>query len=152
MLLSGQQEVQRQLQSHYRRRLSHKRGPGRRPTSYHAGAYTIPSRSPSITARLTRSLALGYCRSGEIPIARCCFLPRCRLLRACLRRQQLQEFRHPRQLERRVLDPSQPYGSRKFSLCKLCLWDKDSIEDKTDSRQVVLGNKVDVEESKRMVR
>lgn len=40
-------------------------------------------------AMLSRNyLAMGYCRSRKVPIAGSCFLPRCRLLRTCLRRQQ----------------------------------------------------------------
>jgi hypothetical protein len=79
-------------------------------------------------------IALGYRWSGEIPIARCCFLPWCRLLCARLRCKQLQEFRHPRQLERRVLDSGQPYGPRELPLRKLYLYEKDADEDRTNTQ------------------
>jgi hypothetical protein len=60
---------------------------------------------------------VGYRRTGTLPIARCGFLPRRRLLRACVRCQQLEEFRYIGQLARRVSGSGQPHGSRELSIC-----------------------------------
>ena len=49
--------------------------------------------------------AVGYRRPRTIPVSRCRVLPRRRLLRPRLRRQQLQVFRDPGQLEGRVPHP-----------------------------------------------
>ena len=56
----------------------------------------------NIGARMT---ALGHGRAGTVPVAGRGLLPGRRLLRAGLRRQQLQELRCARQLAGRVLDP-----------------------------------------------
>lgn len=109
-------------------------------------------------------IALGHGRPRTLPIPRRCLLPRRRLLRPGLRRQQLQIIRHPRQLAGRVPHPSEPHGSRELPFCTCSVTPsppsthpgqfKEGRELTSDfffSLQVVLGNKVDVEESKRMV-
>lgn len=98
--------------------------------------------------------ALGHSRTRAIPISGCRLLPRRRLLRTRLRRQQFQILRDPRQLAGRVPHPGQSHGPRELSLCESFptpLSPINTKEPKLTSRQVVLGNKVDVEESKRMV-
>ena len=92
----GQQEVQRKLQGHHRRRFPDQRGPRGRPPRDHA--------------------ALGHRRPGALPVARRGLLPRRRLLRPRLRRQQLKIVRHPRLMAGRVPDPGQSHGPRELPL------------------------------------
>ena len=113
---SGQQEIQCKLQGNNRSGLFNKGGARRRSNSYNAGMWTcciVAGR-----AKADCCLALGYRRSRAIPVARCGILQRGRLLRPCVRRQQLQELRYPGQLEGRVSDSGQPSRSRKLPLCR----------------------------------
>jgi hypothetical protein len=95
-LRTGQQEVQRKLQGHHRRRFPDQRGSRGRPPRDHA--------------------ALGHRRPGALPVARCGFLPRRRLLRSRLRRQQLKILRHSRLMAGRVSDPGQSHGPGELPL------------------------------------
>ena len=59
---------------------------------------------------------MGHCRPGTLPVTWRGLLPRSGLLRAGVRRQQLEELRDSRQLARRVPDPSEPYGPGELPL------------------------------------
>ncbi len=89
----GQQEILHLLQSHHRRRFPDQRSHRRRP-----------DRDPP---------ALGHRRPRALPVPRRGLLPRRRLLRARLRRQQHKVVRDPRLLARRVPHPGQPRGTRR---------------------------------------
>lgn len=96
--------------------------------------------------------ALGYRRTGAISVAGRRVLQRSRLLRSGVRRQQLQEFRGPGQLARRVPDPGFAERPPELPFCKWLLRQHCGVDSLADYElQVVLGNKIDVEESKRVV-
>ncbi|KAB8360700.1 hypothetical protein FH972_024437 [Carpinus fangiana] len=94
--LAGQQEIQRQLQGHYRSRFPHQ------------GDCRGRSRCDDAD--------MGHGRPREIPVVGRGLLSRCRLLRTVLRRYQRKEFRRTGQLERRVPHTSEPHGPRELSL------------------------------------
>ncbi|KAL6402180.1 putative Ras-related protein Rab7 [Ilyonectria robusta] len=101
---------------------------------------------------LTRDTpALGYCRSRTIPVSGRGILPRCRLLCSSIRCQQRQELRGAGQLARRVPDPGVAPGSAQLPLRKLPPPENGQLGSVLTALQVVLGNKIDVEESKRVV-
>ena len=95
-------------------------------------------------------LALGYRRPGTVPISRRGILSWRGLLRTRVRREQPKEFRYARQLEGRVPHTSQSARSRELPFCKSKCSQKRHART-TDDSKVVLGNKIDVEESKRMI-
>lgn len=115
-------------------------------------AWQCPHRGLSKTQILTRNaLALGYGRSRTIPVSGRGFLPRCRLLRSSIRCQQRQELRGAGQLARRVPDPGVAPRSAQLPLRKLPWLEGVHLGSVLTALQVVLGNKIDVEESKRVV-
>lgn len=110
-----EQEVQQPVQGHDWGRLPHQGGDGRRQAGHHAdlghcwtgGALQYFNHDHDLTLTL-----------GEVPVTWSGFLSRGRLLRSHIRRNGAQHLQVPRQLERRVLDPSQPQRPRQLSLCR----------------------------------
>ena len=87
----GQQEVQWKLQGNNRGRLLDQRSSGGRPVGDDAGRSS--SQLGQSAAVLIAVVDLGYCRPRTVSVSRCRILPRRRLLRPRLRREQLEEFR-----------------------------------------------------------
>ena len=61
---------------------------------------------------------MGHRRAGAFPVSRRRILPRRRLLRTGLRREQLEVLRDFGQLARRISDPSESSRPREFPLCR----------------------------------